>query len=167
MQLEVWVGFDQFIGKTDAECVAIMCSEIVTRDHSLWNYTRVYQAYGLHVAEAVFDRLKADGMEAAALTYKDPGIDISLDESQAALLSWGSDPVIGVPSLALRAIGVNRQPHWKSLGFPTAPTESEVASARLIRSETENVQRFATETWDAMIRQGATKDQLKSAVAGW
>ena len=132
MQLEVWVGFDEFIGKTDAECVAIMCSEIVTKDHSLWNYNRVYQAYGLHVAEAVFDRLKADGMEAAALTYKDPGIDISLDESQAALLSWGSDPVIGGPSLALRAIGVNRQPHWQSLGFPTAPTESEVASGESV-----------------------------------
>lgn len=167
MQLEVWVGFDQFIGKTDAECVEIMCSEIVTKDHSLWNYNRVYQTYGLRVAESVFDRLRADGMEAAALTYKDPGIDLSLDESQAALLSWGSDPVIGGPALALRSLGVQRQSHWQSLGFPSAPTESDVVSARLLRRETEDVQRFSTETWDAMIRQGATKSQLKSTVAGW
>lgn len=167
MQLDVWVGFDEFIGKTDAECVAIMCCEIVTKDHSLWNYNRVYQAYGLHVAEAVFDRLRSDGMEAAALTYKEPGIDISLDESQDALLSWGSDPVIGGPSLALRAIGVQRQSRWKSFGFPAAPTEADVVAARLSRSEFAEVQRFVNETWEPMIRSGSTKSMLKSAVAGW
>jgi len=167
MQLDVWIGFDVFIGKTNSECVEIMCSEIITKDHSLWNYTRVYQAYGLIVAEAVFQRLNADGMEAAALTYKDPGIDVSLDESQAALLSWGSDPVIGASALALRSIGVQRNPKWKLYGFPSAPTESDVSVARLSRTEKAESQRFSDEVWNAMIRSGATKAQLKAAVAGW
>jgi hypothetical protein len=167
MQLDVWIGFDDFSGRIDAECVEIMCHEIVTKDHSMWNYTRVYQAYGLLVAEAVFQRLIADGMEAAALTYKDPGIDVSLDESQAALLSWGSDPVIGVSALALRAIGVQRNPQWKLFGFPCAPTESDVSAARLSRAEKAESQRFSDEVWNVMLRSGATKVQLKSAVAGW
>jgi hypothetical protein len=167
MQLDVWIGFDDFLGKTDAECVEIMCHESVTKDHSLWNYTRVYQAFGLTVAEAVFQRLIADGMEAAALTYKDPGIDVSLDESQAALLSWGSDPVIGASALALRAIGVQRNPKWTLYGFPSAPTESDVSAARLSRTEKAESQQFSDEVWNALIRSGATKAQLKAAVAGW
>ena len=167
MQLEVWVGFDEFIGKTDAECVAIMCSEIVTKDRSLWNYHRVYQTYGLKIAEAVYDRLNKDGMEAAALTYKEPGIDLSLDESQDALLLWGTDPVIGGSALELRAIGVQRQPRWKSMGFPTAPTVEDVAQAQNRRDEQLGIERFLNEIWSPLLSSGATKDQLKSAVAGW
>jgi len=58
-------------------------------------------------------------------------------------------------------------PYWMSLGFPIEPTEADIDKARADREEFIEIQRFNDETWDHLIRSGATKQQLKSAVAGW
>lgn len=167
MQLEVWVGFDEFVGKTDTECVAIMCSEIVTKDHSLWNYQRVFDTYGSQIAEGFFQQFKSDGKEAAALQYKDPGIDFSNDEFQASLAGWSTDSLIGTTADAIRLLSLRSIPRWQSLGFPLAPTETDVATAMSIRGDKLEIERFHAEVWCPMLSRNATKSQLKSAVAGW
>jgi hypothetical protein len=58
-------------------------------------------------------------------------------------------------------------PYWMSLGFPSEPTESDVVGARAERAEFIEVQRFSEENWGQLIRSGATKSQMKSAVAEW
>ena len=58
-------------------------------------------------------------------------------------------------------------PYWMSLGFPNEPTESEVIRARADRAELLEISRFDEENWGQLIRSGATKEQLKAAVAGW
>jgi hypothetical protein len=58
-------------------------------------------------------------------------------------------------------------PYWMSLGFPFEPTESDVVRAMAERAEFIEVQRFSEENWGQLIRSGATKQELKSAVAGW
>jgi hypothetical protein len=167
MQLEVWIGFDEFSGKTDAECVEIMCAEMVTKDHSLWNYQRVFDTYGSSIAEGFFQRFKVDGKEAAALQYKDPGIDFSNEEFQTSLDQWATDPLVGVTAQAIRVLAVQRVSKWRSFGFPAAPTEAEVSAARLTRTDRAETNRFADEVWNLMLRSGSTKAELKAAVAGW
>jgi hypothetical protein len=54
-----------------------------------------------------------------------------------------------------------------SLGFPAEPTEEDVIRARAEREAFIEVQRFSEDTWGELIRSGATKQQLKNAVAGW
>jgi hypothetical protein len=58
-------------------------------------------------------------------------------------------------------------PYWMSLGFPGEPTEEDVIRARAEREAFIEVQRFSEDTWGELIRSGATKQQLKTAVAGW
>lgn len=167
MQFEVWVGFDDFIGKTDAECAEIMCSEIVTKDHSLWNYQRVFDIYGSQIAEGFFQRFKSDGKEAASLQYKDPGVDFSNDEFQVSLMGWSTDFLIGETADAIRLLSLQSIPQWKLLGFPSAPTEADVAMARSARGCRLEIEQFHNEVWSTMLSGNATKSQLKSAVAEW
>ena len=58
-------------------------------------------------------------------------------------------------------------PYWMSFGFPSEPTEEDVIRARAEREAFIEVQRFSEDTWGELIRSGATKQQLKNAVAGW
>ena len=58
-------------------------------------------------------------------------------------------------------------PYWMSLGFPSEPTEADIERARSERAEFIEIQRFTEEIWSQLIRSGATKQQLKNAVAGW
>jgi hypothetical protein len=58
-------------------------------------------------------------------------------------------------------------PYWMSLGFPSEPTEEDVVRARAEREAFIEVQQFSEEIWSPLISSGATKEQLKSAVAGW
>jgi len=58
-------------------------------------------------------------------------------------------------------------PYWMSLGFPKEPTEADVICARAEREEVLEISKFDEENWGQLIRSGATKSQLKSAVAGW
>jgi len=58
-------------------------------------------------------------------------------------------------------------PYWMSLGFPIEPTQEDVIRARAEREAFIEVQRFSEEIWSPLISSGATKEQLKSAVAGW
>jgi hypothetical protein len=58
-------------------------------------------------------------------------------------------------------------PRWTSMGFPMAPTVSDIAQAEVDRANRIEIERFHTDVWSKLLSSGGSKSQLKSVVAEW
>ena len=53
------------------------------------------------------------------------------------------------------------------MGFPMAPTVSDIAQAEADRANRIEIERFHADVWSKLLSSGGSKSQLKSAVAEW
>lgn len=163
----------QSLGLTDstaAEVVASLSQMVVNRvDATPRTYGFIVREYGLEAAEGVLVALTSAGLNGAAATYINPGIDLSHTTAQAQLTALGAaNQSIAEFCSTLKELGISHTEQWRKSGLNALPTVEEVETALAAIASRQEVVTFLNSVLNSLIaNESTTKIQIKTAVAAW
>lgn len=155
---------------TAEEIVEALSQTVVNRvDATPRTYGYIVREYGLEAGEGILVALTSAGLNGAAATYINPGIDLSHATAQAQLTALGAaNPSIADFCNTLKELGISHTEQWRKSGLDALPTTEEVEAALSAIAGRAEVVTFLNEVLNPLLANDATtKAQLKAAVAGW
>ncbi|MGZ5508705.1 MAG: hypothetical protein ACXWKH_20215 [Limisphaerales bacterium] len=157
-----------FMGLSDADALAYGNAVVVIGGSSaLWTYKGVVDRFGLQAGEGLLAAIQGAGLAGAALTYINPGIDLSLAVTQSNLASIATAvPALAVVCEALKEIGITHGTRWQLWGV-SQPVLADITAARSENANQQAVATFMNETLNPLLATNPTPAQIKSAVSAW
>lgn len=155
---------------TAEEIVEALGQTVVNRvDATPRTYAFIVREYGLVAAEGVLLALTSAGLNGAAATYINPGIDLSHATTQDQLTALGAaNPSITDFCNTLKELGISHTERWRKSGLDALPTTQEVETALAAIADRAEVVSFLNEVLNPLLSDNATtKAQIKAAVAAW
>jgi hypothetical protein len=155
---------------TAAEIVEALIQTVVNRvDATPRTYGFIVREFGIEAAEGVLVALTAAGLNGAAATYVNVGIDLSHATAQAQLTALAAaNPDIAEFCNTLKELGISHTEQWRKSGLASLPTTEEVEIALTAIADRTAVVTFLNEVLNPLLADDATtKAQIKAAVAAW
>ena len=151
------------------EISASLSETVVThRDSTPKNYAEMVRSFGLVAAEGILQALTAANLHGAAAVYTGVGIDLSLDVSQQQLDALAAAvPQLAEACAAMKLIGRRTAPRWQASGLEQMPSDAEITAALQSIADSQAVATFFNETLNPLVSSGASKTDVKAAVAAW